>query len=259
MFRFLRTLYSVFPQVLAGVFIVAVIWLFLVFPRVVNMLADLLGNMGTPLDVVQGFIHAVIAFLASLLPAYFLIWRPMRQRHFAMDGQGLIVRQGQGVGYIDTESVRQQVYTAVSRVGAVKRAEVTVENALGKAQVLVNVVTENNITGGRKKGEIRREIKKVVEDQLGVQLAGEPWINFKLAHIDSGIPYATIDAPKPAPQLPAERPVTTPAPAPRPTVNDSPVVGRRMFAPSEEPTSPTPAESEPDGPAEDKKDSTVDL
>lgn len=262
MFRTLRNIFRQLNTVLAGVFIIVTIWLFLLFPRLVNDLASLLGNMGTPLDIVQGIVHAIIAFVVSLIPLYFLIIRPLRREYFASEGQGLIVRQGQGVGYIDTESVRHQIYTAIARVGTVKRTEVSVENSVGKASVFVNVVTENSVNAGKKKAELRREIKKVVEDQLGVQLAAEPTITMKLATIEMGIPQAHGEAallgfPPPTP-APIPAPVTTPPPsappqparymlptvetAPTmPTVpasSESPIVARRQFTPTESPVIP---------------------
>jgi hypothetical protein len=244
MFRFIRRVWRVLPSILAGLFIIVVIWLFVVFPRVVNQLADLLGNMGDPLIATEQLIHTVIALVASLIPLYFLIIRPYLNVKLPHDGHGLVVRQGQGVAYIDTESVRNQVYRAVTEIGAIKRTEVSIESDGGRAAVLLNLTTENNINGGRKKQEIRREVKKVVEDQLGVQLAGEPTINFRLANIEPDIPQAT---PEPVPTPPAARPIYVP-PAPTPvgappphreeppiasTATSSPIVSRRAFVPSE--------------------------
>ncbi|MBX3080524.1 MAG: hypothetical protein KF716_02750 [Anaerolineae bacterium] len=249
MFRFIRRVWRVLPGILAGLFIILIIWLFVVFPRAVNMLADLLGNMGDPLIAQEQLIHTVIALIASLIPLYFLIIRPFQQVRLPHDGHGLVVRQGQGVAYIDTESVRNQVYRAVTEIGAIKRVEVSIESDGGRAAVLLNLTTENNINGGRKKQEIRREVKKVVEDQLGVQLAGEPTINFRLAQIEPDIPQA-MPIPEPAPQPPVnarpvvvERPVTAPAPLPPPRREEppplpaapasNPVVTRRPFVPTE--------------------------
>lgn len=248
MFRFIRRVWRVLPGILAGLFIILIIWLFVVFPRAVNALADLLGNMGDPLIAREQLIHTVIALIASLIPLYFLIIRPFQQVRLPHDGHGLVVRQGQGVAYIDTESVRNQVYRAVTEIGAIKRVEVSIESDGGRAAVLLNLTTENNINGGRKKQEIRREVKKVVEDQLGVQLAGEPTINFRLAQIEPDIPQAMpIPEPPPPPvsarPVVVERPVTAPAPLPPPRREEpppipaapvsNPVVTRRPFVPTE--------------------------
>lgn len=214
MFRMLRSLFRALPLVLTGVFIIVMFWLFLVFPRVVNLLADLLGNMGTPLIAREQLIHTAIALVASLPPLWYFIIRPFREIRELADGQGLMVRQGQGIAYIDTESARHQIYKAVSSVGGIKHTEVSVDSRNGRAVVLLNLTTENSINGGRKKQEVRREVKKVLEDQLGVQLAGEPTINFRLAQIDADIPRPSepvIAAPPPAP-----RPSTLPSPAPTP-------------------------------------------
>lgn len=239
MFRFIRRVWRVLPSILAGLFIILVVWLFVVFPRAVNLLADLLGNMGDPLVAREQLVHTVIALVASLLPLYFLIIRPFQKAHLPQDGHGLVVRQGQGVAYIDTESVRNQVYRAVTEIGAIKRVEVSVESDGGRAAILLNLTTENNINGGRKKQEIRREIKKVVEDQLGVQLAGEPTINFRLAQIEPDIPQATPEPPPAISVRPVERPIPAALPPPPPHREEpaaAPVVTRRPFVPTESTT-----------------------
>jgi hypothetical protein len=248
MFRFIRNFLAALPSILAGVFIIVMIWLFLVFPRAVNLLADLLGNMGTPLIPREQLIHTVVALIASLFPLYFLIVRPFRQLKDLSDGQGLSVRQGQGVAYIDTESARHQIYKAVVAIGGIKHTEVSVDSRDGRAVVLLNLTTENSINAGRKKQEVRREIKKVLEDQLGVQLAGEPTINFRLAEVYSDIPHPTepvaaVEAPRARalPTTPSPPPVSTttvidPPPA---SSSASPIVGRRAMMPTSEP-SPAP-------------------
>jgi hypothetical protein len=262
MIRFVIKVWRVLPSLLAGVFVIVMIWLFVVFPRVVNLLADVLGNMGDPLIPREQFIHTVVALVASLVPLYWLIIRPFRQVKLPQDGSGLIVRQGQGKAYIDGESVRNQVYRAVKEIGGIKRVEVSVESDSGRADILLNLITENNINGGRKKQEIRREVKKVVEDQLGVQLAGEPTINFRLEQIEPEIPQAKgqpLPAPRSVPPPPAPvntapvntvRPVDRITPSPSPVssrmeepsasmVSAAPVVTRRPFVPTERIDQPT--------------------
>lgn len=260
MIRFVIKVWRVLPSLLAGMFIIVTIWLFVVFPRAVNLLADLLGNMGDPLIPREQFVHTAIALVASLVPLYWLIIRPFRQVRLPNDGSGLIVRQGQGKAFIDGESVRNQIYRAVKDIGGIKRVEVSVESDSGRADILLNLVTENNINGGRKKQEIRREVKKVVEDQLGVQLAGEPTINFRLEQIEPEIPQAKAPpAPAPRPVAPPPVPVNTvrpvernaPTPSPAPVLprmeetsssvtSAAPVVTRRPFVPTERIEKPLP-------------------
>jgi len=80
---------------------------------------------------------------------------------------GLIVEKGQGHAYLDIESVRQQIYAAVVRVTDIRRAEVTIDNVNGRAAVRLAVVSNPTINAPRKKADLRREILKVLEDQLG--------------------------------------------------------------------------------------------
>lgn len=196
MIGFLRDLFRILPGIAAAIFIGVVSTLFLVFPRVVNWLADLLGNMGDPLDLGQGLIHLGVALLIWAILGYFFIARPIQRFRLARRTRGLLVRRGQGIGFMDTESVRQQIYAAVARVSEVQGMEVSVINELGRAEVHLNILSGNRINGAAKKAEIRREVKRVVEDQLGVQLAGEPVINIKLVPIFEDLSFAApADAP----------------------------------------------------------------
>jgi hypothetical protein len=217
MSNYLRELFRLLPGVLGAIFIGVMATLFLVFPRVVNWLADRLGNMGDPLDVGQALIHWAVALLINVVLLYYFVFRPLQRLRQSRRAQGLIVGRGQGIAYVDTESSRQQVYSAVAALPAVQRVEVTVGNNQGRADVQLNVLVDREINAAKKKQEIRREIKKVVEDQLGVGLSGEPVINIRLTSLGTDIPYAvTTEAPyTPPPARPAPpAPVLMPTPSP---------------------------------------------
>lgn len=208
MSNYLRELLRLLPGMLGAIFIGVTATLFLVFPRVVNWLADQLGNMGDPLEVGQALIHWAVALLVNLALIYFFVFRPFQRLRQARRAQGLIVRRGQGVAFMDAELARQQVYGAVSALPAVQRVEVTVGNSQGRAEVQLNVLVDREVNAAKKKQEIRREIKKVVEDQLGVALAGEPVINIRLTSLGTDIPYAVT------PEAPYTPPPARPAPPP---------------------------------------------
>jgi hypothetical protein len=224
-----RDLLKVLPGVLAAIFVGLVTTLFLVFPRVVNELANVLGNMGDPLNLGDVIVHWAVALLIWAVIGYLFIYRPLNRFRLARSTRGLLVRRGQGIGFIDAESVRQQLYAAVARIAEVQGMEVSVINDLGKAEIHLNILSGNRINGAQKKTEVRREIKRVVEDQLGVFLAKEPVINIKLVPIFEDLKFAApADAPYasalsglqrlPAPVVPggADLPVIeTPTPAPK--------------------------------------------
>ncbi len=222
--RFIRALKTLMGF-LAVIFVGIVVTLFVGLPRVANMLADLLG---TGAEEPAHWIPVAVVWLLLLLILYFWVWRPWRQFTYAQEAQGLVVQRGQGRAYMDTESVRQQVYSAVAKVVDIQRAEVTINNDLGRALVQVNVLTGNDINGPKKKQEISREIKKVVQDQLGIQLAGEPVINISLTPIGGDVPYAV---PTTVPQV-SRSPVTSPRTVPEP-------VSRPMSVPAERPEPPS--------------------
>jgi hypothetical protein len=215
---------------LAAIFIGMTATLFLVFPRVVNWLADQLGNMGDPIELVPALTHWAIALLINFVLLYLYVFRPLQHFRRARRAQGLVLRKGEGVAFMDAESVRQQVFKAVSHVDSVQRTEVSVSNDLGRAVVQVNVLVDNQINGVKKKQEIRREIKKVVEDQLGVGLASEPVINIRLAPIGQEVPYATSpEAPYSPPPAPSRTAAPAPIPAPSPEAAREPGDGVRSW------------------------------
>jgi len=211
---------------LAIVIVGAAVWMFLVFPRVANMLADLLG---TNPEQPTHWVPALIITAILLLIAYFWVLIPYRMFRSTRNDHGLIVQRGQGRAFMDTESARQQVYAAVARIPNVQRTEVTIGNELGRAAVTMNILADNTINGPKKKQEISREVKKVIQDQLGIQLAGEPVINMSLEPIGAEVPHAA-PAPSggPAPLQPKNlppRPVSyePPAAMPKPEPRAEPV------------------------------------
>jgi hypothetical protein len=212
MLSYLRDLFQILPGILAAIFIGATVTLFIVFPRVVNELANLLGQMGDPLELLPALIHTGVALLIDFLIGYFFVVRPLQRFRRSRGARGLIVRKGQGVAFMDTESVRQQIYAALSKIDAVKRTEVSVNNDLGRAEIQLNILADNQINAAKKKQEIRRETKKVVEDQLGIALANEPVINMRLEPITGEVPYA----------VPPEAPYTPPASQPKPAAQPEP-------------------------------------
>ncbi len=205
---------------LLAVFLIGLtVTLFIVFPRAVNWLADLLGpGAENPVH----WVPAIIIDLILIFLAIVWVWLPWQQYRVAQKAQGLVVRRGQGRAYIDAESVRQQIYAAVSKIPAIQRTEVSVANELGRAAVSLNLLTDNAINGPKKKQEISREVKKVVEDQLGVQLASDPTINMSLTPIPEIVAVAPQVATAPASPRATVAPTSRPI-APVPTTTPKPV------------------------------------
>jgi hypothetical protein len=239
--RFIRAVKTL-AGLLAIIFIGVTITLFVCLPRVVNALAD---TFGTGAEEVTHWIPAIVIDIVLALLAYFWVWRPWRRFTYAQEAQGLVVYRGQGRAYMDTESVRQQVYAVVTKIPDIQRVEVTINNDLGRAAVQLNVVTGNDIHGPKKKQEISREVKKVVQDQLGIQLAGEPVINMSLTPIGGEVPHVT-----PAYAPPVTRSPSSPRTLPEPARAPAEPVRRPMITPerSEPPVEPMrtePAQSRP--------------
>ncbi len=248
--RFIRAVKTL-AGLLAVIFVGVTVFLFVCLPRVVNMLADLFG---TGAEEFTHWIPAIVIDILLLILAYFWVWRPWRRFTYAQEAQGLVVYRGQGRAYMDTESVRQQVYAAVSKVPDIQRVEVTINNDLGRAAVQLNVLTGNDINGPKKKQEISREIKKVVQDQLGVQLAGEPMINMSLTPIAGEVPHVT---PSVAPQV--TKSPTSPRTVAEP-VRTSTEPSRPVAEQTRRPIiTPAPPRSEPVPPVETKSMEPVEV
>lgn len=218
MISLLRDVWRQLPGILAALLIGATALLLLAFPRTLADLANWVGSSDTFVVVLLRW-FAALAINAGLI--WFFIVKPLTHLRKARRTSGLVVRRGQGVAFLDTESARQQVFSAVSKVTDVQKVEVTVLNDLGRAEVTVNVLTHHDINGIKKKGEIRREIKKTLEDQLGLGLAQEPVINLRLSQTGPEVPYAA------SPDLMQIAPgrVNTPATEPKPSPKeDDPLI-----------------------------------
>ncbi|MEP7284891.1 MAG: hypothetical protein ABI947_03890 [Chloroflexota bacterium] len=193
--KVLRTLMGIIGTLFIGI----TVTLFLVFPRVVNRLADLFGSMSVGdnflnVDPIIGAVHLAIAVVIDIILFYFFIWWPTERLRASLDRQGLRIRKGEGQAYIDTESVRQQIFAAISQIREVKQADVKIVNDTGKALIQLNLVTDISINGPKKKSEISREVRKVVQDQLGVELSAPPTISFSLAPVAPPVPLITSNA-----------------------------------------------------------------
>ncbi len=215
----LRRILGTGLEVLGTFFIGLTITLFLVFPRVVNQLASVLGNMGDtpggpPFEWGQAALHVAIAVVIDALLLYFFIVRPTRRLRDSLEAPGLEVRKGAGRAYIDTESVRQRVIAAIAQVADIQHTDVIVQNEAGRAVIRLNIVTDVLLNGPKKKNEINREVRKIVEDQLGVDVKGKPTIIFTLSTEADSVPL--IGAGSSATEAPAMMRNMPPAPTPEP-------------------------------------------
>jgi len=235
--------------ILATLFIGATITIFLVFPRFANQLADTFGNMGYAdnifgVEIGKGLLHVVIALLIDAVLFYFFILRPIQRGRNHIAG-GLRIRKGQGHAYIDPESVRQQVIAAIAKVQDIQRADVNIANENGKAAIALNILTDTSLHGPRKKNEINREVRKIVEDQFGIEIAGQPTINFTLTPDmlpPAQPPMPVISSAPPMPSRPSSEPVSTrPMPPTRAAVMEPPP------APEDKPDEEEPAPVKPTG------------
>jgi hypothetical protein len=196
-------------------------------------------------------LSVIIIWLILFLVFYFWVYLPWRQSQTADDAQGLVVQRGQGRAYIDTESVRQQIYANVIEINDLERAEVSITNDLGRAAIQLNILAQNTINGPRKKQEIVREVKKVVQDKLGIRLAGEPVINLSLMPIAGDVPHAVPGmAPHVAksPTSPRTMPESRP-PAPLPP----PAIAAPVSAPPPPSPTPTPYTEPPKPPSQPER------
>jgi len=232
--RFLRTIVKVLPGIIAAIFIGTILTLLIAFPRVINELADVMSTQPTNIAIAA---HWLIAFIIDVLLIYIAIILPWRRVRETWDLAGLIVKRGPGRAYMDVESVRQQVYAAVVHVPDIQHTEVAIENKEGRAKVTIDVISSPAINAPRKKANLRREIHKVLINQLGIHLAGEPIITIHLASLPADIPSKETKAAIPAI---ASTPVPTPAPTPLPTYPSEPITPPKETLP-ETPSDTTPS------------------
>jgi hypothetical protein len=95
--------------------------------------------------------------------------------------------------------------------------------------IRLNIITDLALNGPQKKNEINREVRKIVRDQLGIDVSGKPTINFTLAPEQPPVPLIPAGVP------PREEPASPP-----PIVTDIPEPTPPMFTSRFEPNPPAP-------------------
>lgn len=102
---------------------------------------------------------------------------------------------------VTVESVQNLVLKTVRGIPDVADVQADVKSFDGKADITLNVVTENDtVNVPAKQREINRALDQVINKQLGLQMSGRPKVNVQLGGV------------KPAPAAYVEPAVITPAP-----------------------------------------------
>lgn len=108
-----------------------------------------------------------------------LITMQIRKRKI-LNNDDLIVKISGVIADVSLDSVRERVTKAVQAIKDVDSVDTKVRAKDGKADIDLQVVMIGTINVPKKQKEVNQVIKKVVTEQLGLDLAGKPRVHIRL-------------------------------------------------------------------------------
>jgi hypothetical protein len=191
----MRSFFLRLRSIVIAICFIIVLTGFLVLPEQVIRIAEEINNQE---DRVR-LLSIVTAVLADFILIY-IIWTELRVRHHHDEN---IFRSRSGGAEITLDSVQKNLESQLGKVDMVYGIMSEVRNERGKVAVDVEVGADENVNVPKKTSEINREVKKVVERQMGLKLAEKPQIRFRLLSQPAPAPSPM---PRPAAPLAAAKP-----------------------------------------------------
>lgn len=149
---------------------------FLVFPKAVSDLA-------LALEEQESGIRLLLVILAVLADAalVFIIYQELRTPLRKYNEDSLPVRARGSHAEISMESVKQNLNSQLMALDDIFSVQTDVESVRGRVAVDMNINARDTVNIKRKTSLIQREIKKIVERQLGLKLDSTPTLHFELS------------------------------------------------------------------------------
>ncbi len=213
--------------------------------------ADVIRTLEDVAFVVR--LGAVLIIYVLLLVLVFLRLRGASRANDKM----LMVRAAGADAAVTVESAQDLVLKTVQTIPSVAAVEAAVRSVGGKADIDLNVTTtDDKVNVPEKQREINRALEQVIKKQLGLQMAGRPRINIRLAVTPPPTP-----APVPMPtgvvaEQPAE-PVAAPAAAPVVPVVAAPPPAQLERSPAVDMTPPLAGRDAADSGLKDRTETEV--
>jgi len=169
----MRSFFLRLRSIIIALFFIVVLTGFLVLPEQMIRLAE-------EIDGQERNIRALLvawALLADFILVY-IIWQELRVHRG--DDEQLIVKSRGASAEITLDSVQNNIEAQLQKLEQVYGVQADVRNERGKVLVDAEVDADENVNVPKKTNEIHREIKKVVERQMGLKLGDKPQIRFRL-------------------------------------------------------------------------------
>jgi len=199
----MRTFFLKLRSIVIAIAFIIVLTGFLVLPEQVIRVAEEINNQEDNIRLLS----IVTAVLADFILVY-IIWTELRvRRHFDED----IFQSSTGGAEITLDSVQKNVEGQLSKLDMVYGIMSNIRNERGKVAIDVEVGADDNVNVPKKTKEISREIKKIVERQMGLKLAAKPQIRFRL--LSQGQQASSMPSPASSPAVSSPVLTTTPPPA----------------------------------------------
>ena len=145
------------------------------------------GEISDAIEGVSIFVRIMILLVVYAIVA-FVVYQEVTDDDES-DLEGLIVKNPGGtITTLDPESARDRISHALGAISGIDQTSVDVQAVRGKAQIKVNVVVQNeSVNIPEKQREIDKTLEKVVEKQLGLQMAERPQIQLSFKHDSTSV------------------------------------------------------------------------
>lgn len=194
--------------IVVGLLLVGLITMLFLFPQQVSSMAQAIEATSPALRVLL-----VIAVDVVILGLVFVQVRPVPRANVP----GLMVNAAGAVTDVSIESARERILKAVHEVPNVVAVTADVQAINGKADIELKVrIDGDDIKVPDKQREIHRALQRVINKQLGLQMAGRPRVHIRL-----------LDEPEVTPSPPsadvsASAPLLMPSPIKEPEPEEAP-------------------------------------
>lgn len=166
--RFLKRISLVFGELALGLFVI----ILLASPATVRLWIEQVESLNF-------IIRLGLAIVINVAMFFVILMQLRRPRNAQKDD--LVVKISGAIADVSVDSVRERVTKAVHAIADVSSVDTKIRAKDGKADIDLQVVmTGSDINVPKKQKQINAVVKKLIKEQLGLQLAGKPRVHIRL-------------------------------------------------------------------------------
>lgn len=162
--------------ILILLFFMVLVTILFIFPGQVADFAQALDDQDTLIRILMG----LTAILADVGMG-FLVFRELEQIRHPGSGDGLTVRSREANVQVSVQSVQSNLDSHLKQIEGLHTVNTRVASQQGRVSIKLDITADDSVDIRKKIKEINKEIEQVVENQMGVRVAGKPVINLQLS------------------------------------------------------------------------------